>query len=76
MKPSAKREYERAKPSPGRRSFSINEICERNKVSRRFVYDEINRGRLKVKKAGRRSLITDEAEGDWLDSLPEYQPAV
>ena len=58
-----------------RRSFSIAEFCERNGISRRLAYDEINRGRLKILKAGRRSLVTTEAEDDWLASLESPQAA-
>jgi hypothetical protein len=53
-----------------RRSFSIDEFCERNGISRRLAYNEIKAGRLKIRKAGVRSLVTIEAENDWLASLP------
>jgi hypothetical protein len=58
------------KATPARRSFSIDEFCERNGISRRLAYNEIGAGRLKIRKAGRRSIVTTEAEDAWLAALP------
>jgi excisionase family DNA binding protein len=68
--PESTQAVDAKKSSPVRRSFSIDEFCERNGISRRLAYDEINAGRLRIKKAGRRSLITTEAEDAWLEALP------
>jgi excisionase family DNA binding protein len=53
-----------------RRSYSIDEICERNGISRSTIYAEIRRGKLRVRKLGVRSLVTDEDERAWLDGMP------
>jgi hypothetical protein len=61
--------------APARRCFSVDEFCERNNISRRFFYDEVNRGRLKIKKAGARTLVTVEAENNWIAALPTSSAA-
>jgi predicted DNA-binding protein YlxM (UPF0122 family) len=53
-----------------RKSYSIPEICRRNDTSRSTIYEEIRRGRLRVRKLGRRSIVTDDDERAWLDALP------
>lgn len=60
---------------PVRHGFRIAEFCRRNSVGRSFAYDQIAAGRLKAVKAGRITLITAEAERDWLEALPAFQPA-
>jgi excisionase family DNA binding protein len=61
----------RDKVAVKRRAFSIDEICERNGVGRTTLYAEIKDKRLKVRKVRRRTIITAEAEDDWLSALPE-----
>ncbi|MGE3231730.1 MAG: hypothetical protein AB7J30_20060, partial [Hyphomicrobium sp.] len=54
-------------PEPtARRSFSVDEFCARHGISRSLFYDEVRDGRLRIVKAGRRSLVTVEAEAEWL----------
>jgi len=57
-----------------RRAFSIKTFCERNEVGRTTAYAEINAGRLRASKVGRRTLITDENEAEWLKNLPAVEP--
>ena len=45
---------------------------KRNGLSLSTVYKEIRSGRLKAKKVGRRTHITEQAETDWEKSLPDY----
>jgi excisionase family DNA binding protein len=53
-----------------KRAFSIEEFCRRFGVGRTKVYEELRRGRLRARKIGRRTIITeDDAEG-WLRRLP------
>lgn len=59
----------------GRRSFRIDEIAERNAISRAQVYVEIKEGRLIGRKIGSRTIVTDEDETAWLTSLPQTKPA-
>jgi hypothetical protein len=53
-----------------RRSFSVNDISQRNGVGRSKIYEEIAAGRLKARKLGARTIIVDEDENAWLSSLP------
>ena len=55
----------------GRRSFRVEEIAERNSISRAQVYVEIAEKRLNSRKVGSRTIITDEDEAAWLASLPQ-----
>jgi hypothetical protein len=56
------------------RSFSVKSFCERNEVGKTTVYGEINTGRLRARKAGKRTIITDEDEAEWLKNLPVVEP--
>jgi hypothetical protein len=59
----------------GRRSFRIDEIAERNGLSRAQIYVEIGQKRLNARKVGSRTLVTDEDEAAWLASLPQTKPS-
>ena len=50
---------------------SIEEFCRWAGIGRSLAYKEITAGRLKIKKVGRRTLITAEAAQTWLNGLPE-----
>lgn len=54
----------------GKVAFSINEFCEAFGVKRDLAYDEIKAGKLKIRKAGRRTLIRAVDACQWLDNLP------
>jgi hypothetical protein len=52
------------------RAMSLREFCATYSVGRTSAYSEIRSGRLRARKAGRRTIIsTDDAE-DWLSRLP------
>src|SRR5262249_57859186 len=52
------------------RAMSIAQFCQRYSLSRTKVYEELKSGRLRGRKIGRRTIITeDDAEG-WLRNLP------
>jgi hypothetical protein len=51
-------------------AYSIREFCEIAGICRTVAYEEMNSGRLKAKKVGRRTLITTDAAKAWLDRLP------
>src|SRR5690349_20612926 len=53
-----------------RLAHSIADAAKITGVGRSFLYEEINAGRLKVRKAGRRSLIFESDLRQWLASLP------
>jgi len=52
-------------------AYRIAEFCRAFSVGKTKVFDEIKEGRLKVRKAGRMTLIRAEDAKAWLDSLPE-----
>lgn len=47
---------------------TVDEFVRDYKVSRTTTYAEIKAGRLKVRKVGRRTLITDRDSEAWLES--------
>jgi excisionase family DNA binding protein len=52
-----------------KRAYSVDEFCQAHGIGRNRAYQEIEAGRLRVAKVGRRTLIpVDEAEA-WLRSL-------
>jgi hypothetical protein len=53
-----------------RRSLSLREFYTRQSISRSTALKEIERGRLKAKKVGKKLIITIEDEDNWLASLP------
>ena len=55
----------------GKAAFSVDEFCELFGISRRLTYNQINAGRLKIRKVGRRTLIRACDARAWLDALPE-----
>lgn len=58
-----------------KQASSILEVCERYGIARQTLYDEINRGNLKVRKIGKRSIILAEDEQRWVDGLKTLPPA-
>lgn len=52
---------------------NVPQACERLGISRTLIYKEINSGRLKAVKAGRRTIITRDAQAAWLGSLTSDQ---
>ena len=51
-------------------ALSIANACKRAGVGRTFIFEEIRSGRLKAKKAGRRTLVLREDLTAWLQALP------
>jgi hypothetical protein len=58
-----------------RRGYSIPVFCETYDVCRSKAYEEIAAGRLKARKAGRRTIIAAEDAEDWFSQLPYVRPA-
>ena len=57
-------------------AYNISDISRPNgPISRSEIYGAINRGDLKAKKLGRRTIVTPEAWGDFLAKLPDYKTA-
>ena len=59
-----------------RRVFTISEFLQRYGIGRTRFYEEVAEGRLRLRKLGKKSLVTvDDAEA-WLNSLPTLEPAI
>jgi excisionase family DNA binding protein len=52
------------------RAMSISEFSERYGPGRTTIYEEIKLGRLRARKCGKRTFITEDDAEDWLRSLP------
>jgi len=52
---------------------SISTFAERNQICPSSVYAEIRSGRLTAHKVGRRTLIFDNDERAWRESLPKFK---
>lgn len=61
-------------PSPEALADSVLDAAMRLGISRTTVYEEINKGRLKSVKCGKRRLVTREAQQQWLAGLPTVEP--
>lgn len=57
------------------RALSIALFCERYGVGRTTAYEEIKSGRLRGRKIGRRTIITEDDAEDWLQRLPTMATA-
>ena len=55
-------------------AYSIEEFSDVTGLGRTAIFDAINKGRLRAKKAGRRTLILKEEADRFLQSLPEVSP--
>jgi len=53
-----------------KRAFSIEEFCRRFGIGRTKVYEELKRGRLRARKIGRRTIVTEDDAEAWLRRLP------
>ena len=50
--------------------MSIEQFCERYEIGRTTAYAEIRHGRLRARKCGKRTIISDDDANDWLQHLP------
>ena len=66
--------HERKADMENRKTLTIADFCKRYRIGRTKVYEEINFGRLRAIKVGRRTLIViDDAEA-WLQSQSALIP--
>jgi hypothetical protein len=54
-----------------RRAMSLAEFCERYSIGRTKAYEELHAGRLRARKCGTRTIITEDEAEDWLQRLPK-----
>jgi hypothetical protein len=52
------------------RAMSIDQFRTLYGVGRTTAYEQINLGRLRARKCGKRTIITEDDAEDWLRSLP------
>lgn len=52
------------------RAMSVVEFCNRYGIGRTMAYAEIKTKRLRARKAGKRTIITEDDAEDWLRHLP------
>jgi hypothetical protein len=52
------------------RAMSIDQFRVRYGLGRTTTYEQINLGRLRARKCGKRTIITEDDAEDWLRSLP------
>jgi excisionase family DNA binding protein len=57
------------------RAMNIAEFCERYGTRRTKLYEELKSGRLRARKIGRRTIITEDDAEDWLRRLPVFEAA-
>lgn len=56
-------------PQTPRYALSVNEFCSACSIGRSTFYEEVKAGRIRILKAGKRTLIASTEAQRWLDSL-------
>ena len=59
-----------------KKSYSVNEVAQRNGLCRQSIYNEINAGRLRSFKVGKSRRISSEAEEKWIHQSEEEAGAL
>ena len=52
------------------RAMSIDEFCERYGLGRTKAYEELKSGRLRGRKIGKRTIVSEDDAEEWLLNLP------
>ena len=52
-------------------AMTVDEFCGWANIGRSKFYQEVNEGRIKLRKIGRKSIVTTTDAEIWLASLPE-----
>lgn len=53
-------------------AYTLHEAKKLTGLGHTKIYQEINAGRLRAKKCGRKTLISADAISDWLENLADY----
>jgi hypothetical protein len=73
MKPNLSEAEERRRAR--QRAMSLAQFCQNYSVGRTKAYEEIISGRLRARKNGKRTIITEDDAEDWLQQLPAFEIA-
>ncbi len=57
------------------RAFNVNEFSQEYGIGRTKIYEEMNSGRLRGRKIGKRTIIAEVDAEDWLQRLPTVSEA-
>jgi hypothetical protein len=57
------------------RAMCINDFCRRYGLGRTKAYEELKSGRLRGRKIGKRTIVTEDDAEEWLLSLPVIEVA-
>ena len=58
--------------STNQMSYTLDEAVKLTGLGKTRLYEELNTGRLKAVKIGRRTLIPHDSLQDWIKTLPSY----
>jgi len=61
-------------PEPAKLALSVADVCRACSIGRSTFYEEVKAGRIRVLKAGKRTLIATSEVQRWLDSLASDDP--
>lgn len=56
-------------PEPQKFALSVNDFCRACSIGRSTFYEEVKAGRIRILKAGKRTLIASSEAQRWLNSL-------
>jgi excisionase family DNA binding protein len=56
------------------RAMSVDQFSVRYGLGRTKIYEEIKSGRLRARKCGKRTIISEDDAEDWLRRLPLIEP--
>jgi len=60
-------------PEPAKLALSVADVCRACSIGRSTFYEEVKAGRIRVLKAGKRTLIATSEVQRWLDSLANVE---
>ena len=53
------------------RVMTVAQFTDRYEISRSQMYEEVNEGRLQLRKIGEKTIVTHEDAEAWLENLPK-----
>ena len=74
LEAKSKISHARMQPPTRQRAMSVSQFCGDYCVGRTKAYEELKSGRLRGRKVGKRTIITEDDAEDWLRRLPLIEP--